>query len=51
MYMTAEHTLSARIRTHSLEEGLRFSAWEEDSSWGQTIPNAIMQEFTLGGKS
>lgn len=30
MYMTAEHTLSAIIRTHSLEEGLL--AWKEDGN-------------------
>lgn len=49
--MTAEHTLSAIIRTHSLEEGLSFSAWKEDSHRGQTLPNAIMQELTLAGKA
>lgn len=49
--MTAEHTLSAIIRTHSLGEDHCSLAWKEDSTWGQALPNAIMQEFTLGGKS
>lgn len=45
--MTAEHTLSAIIRTRSLGEDRCSLAWKEDSTWGQALANAVMQEFTL----